>query len=71
MEIHQIASIELDRSRAFNHEILFRDSTGYILDRTSVKESTGWEEFKVVYEAWVQHEEFNGKTKGDRRIMLV
>ena len=63
MEIRQIASIELDRSKPFKHEILFRDSTGYILDRQLVDESKAWEQFKVVYEAWCNHPEFNGQPK--------
>ena len=63
MEISQVKSIELCRDKPFEHEIIFRDATGYPIDRFYVKENVGWETFKKVYEAWITHPSFNGTGK--------
>jgi len=59
MNISDIHSIELDRSKPFNHMILFKDSNDKIIDKIKVKESAGFEQFKVVYEAWCNHPDFS------------
>ena len=63
MEISDIASIELDRTRPFKHKILIKDSTGYVLQEISVTETAGWEKLATVYKAWVEHPDFAGKGK--------
>lgn len=63
MNISQIKSIELDRSKAFNHKVLIKDSTGYIMQEIKVEESKGWEQFSLIYKAWAEHPEFNGEGK--------
>jgi hypothetical protein len=60
MKISQIRSIELDRSRAFKHRIIFYDDIGYELDSISVTEVAGWEKFNEVYKAWCKHPDFKG-----------
>ena len=39
--------------------ILFKDSNDKIIDKIKVKESAGFEQFKVVYEAWCNHPDFS------------
>jgi len=63
MEVGDIKSIELSRERPFNHEILFKDKNGWIMDRMKVDESKGMQQFILVYKAWAEHESFSGKGK--------
>ncbi len=63
MEIKQIASVELCRNKPFKHEIIFRDSTGYPIDRMKVEEYNEWEVFSMVYKKWCEHPDFAGKAK--------
>ena len=63
MRISQIDSIELDRSKPFNHCVRIKDAMGNSIQVVPVKESAGWEQFSVIYKAWVSHEEFNKKGK--------
>lgn len=60
MTISQIKSIELDRSKPFEHRVIFRSKTGHILEVIAVKETTAWEEFEIIYKAWCNHPDFNG-----------
>ncbi len=69
MNVGQIKSIELDRTKPFNHEILFKDNVGSVIDRMKVDESKGWEQFKLVYGAWVSHEDFLPQTTNKRRVV--
>ncbi len=59
MKISQVASIELDRTTPFRHEVLFKDVHGYVLDRVPVEESKGWEQFSLIYQKWASHPDFN------------
>ena len=63
MRISQIASIELDREKPFNHCVRIKDSSGNSLQVVPVKESAGWEQFSIIYKAWVSHPEFNATGK--------
>lgn len=63
MRIVDVASIELDRSKPFNHRVIFRDETGHALEIVKVKETTAWEEFQIIYKAWCEHPDFNGVNK--------
>ena len=63
MQVSQIKSIELCREKAFQHEIVFRDESGYPLDRFYVKENVEWEQFQLVYKKWCEHPEFSGIEK--------
>ncbi len=61
MNINQIHSIELDRSRNFKHVIRLKDANEHSLEVIPVKESTAWEQFVHVYKAWVNHKDFHPK----------
>jgi len=63
MRISDIKSIELNRERAFEHEIIFRDANGYPIDRFYVKENVEWEQFELVTKAWFNHPEYSGEGK--------
>ena len=63
LQISQIKSVELDRSKPFHHVIRLKDANGHSLEVIPVNESTGYEQFKAVYIAWASHESFNPKTK--------
>lgn len=63
MNIRQIKSIELDRSKPFNHKVLIKDETGYVMQEIKVEESKGWEQFALIYKAWCEHPDFNGANK--------
>jgi len=59
VQISQIHSVELDRSRPFEHCVRIKDSHGHSIQVIPVKESNEWEQFKLVYEAWASHPEAN------------
>ena len=59
MEINQIKSIELDRSKPFKHCIRVKDATGHTIEIIPVKESTGWEQFNEVWKALCAHPDFH------------
>ena len=63
MKISQIDSIELDRSKPFNHCVRIKDAMGNSIQVVPVKESAGWEQFSVIYKAWAEHPEFNATGK--------
>ena len=57
--ISKIGSIELDRSVPFSHVVRIKDRTGYSLEVIPVQESTGFEQFKLIYESWAKHPDAN------------
>lgn len=59
-QINQIKSIELERSKAFNHFINIKDGSGFILEAIPVKEHNEMEQFNEVIKAWFQHPEYKG-----------
>lgn len=60
MNIANIRSIELDRTKPFKHEILIKDDTGFIMERIPVTEVAGWEKLNEVYQAWCNHPDYKG-----------
>ncbi len=63
MEIKNVKSIELDRSIPFRHVVKLKDSTGHTLETIPVNESTGWEQFSLIYKSWCNHPDFHPKQK--------
>lgn len=59
MDIKDIASIELNREELFNHKILIKDNTGYVLEEIPVKENNEWESFMLIYKSWAEHPDFS------------
>lgn len=54
MEINQISSIELDRTKPFAHVIKMKDEHGYVLEEVKVLESNGNEVLAKITEAWLK-----------------
>lgn len=54
MDIKKINSIELDRSKTFNHRILIKDITGYVLEEIPVTQVAGIEKLMIINKAWFE-----------------
>ena len=54
MDVTDIDSIELDKSRPFRWEVLLKDSTGHVLERIPVKEEEADAIFKVATQNWLE-----------------
>jgi len=61
MEIKDIKSLELDRTKAFQHCIRFKDYAGMTMEVLMVNDSEEWAQFEKVYRAWVNHPDYNGE----------
>ena len=47
-DISEIHSIELNRSKPFNHEILIKDKAGWVMERIPVNETAGFEKLQLI-----------------------
>lgn len=54
MDITLIASMELDRTKPFDHKILVKDSTGYVMEEISVTQIAGLEKLMKLNKAWFE-----------------
>ncbi len=61
MEIRDIHSIELDRSKPFNHVIRIKDRNEDTLQEIPVSEVAGYEKLMVVVKAWSEHWDYKGE----------
>jgi hypothetical protein len=59
MKISDIHSVELDRTKPFNHVIRIKDKHGHSLQVVPVKENVENEQLKLITNAWLNHPDAN------------
>jgi hypothetical protein len=68
MNIKDIKSIELDRSKPFNHVVRIKDITGHSIQVIPVKESNEWEQFQTIFKAWAEHPDFSPEPPTEQEL---